>query len=311
MRDFGPDLLYTMLGSNLVSRVVVEVQNELKVPVVPHVMDDWLGGAYMRSVFRPLLRARMRRDWRRAFARSPIKLAIGEAMAAEYSRRFGGEFTPFMNAVEPEYLVPSAPRQLDGSPYRLVYVGGLHLNRWRSLREVGLALALLAREGLRAELLVYAHARYKADAKKMAVPGITRFMGPIGHSEVPRTLREADVLLHVESFDRASRTYTRYSVSTKIPEYMGARRPILAYGPHELASIRYVEESGSGMSVGRRDPGALVAALRTLLESAGVRERLGSRGFTVATTSHDAARQRERFRVILAEAAAVRMGSGP
>jgi glycosyltransferase involved in cell wall biosynthesis len=117
-------------------------------------------------------------------------------------------------------------------------------------------------------------------------------------------LRRANVLVHVESFGSAERQYTRLSVSTKIPQYMSAGRPILAYGPGDVASCQYVQDSSSGVVVGRQDRQDLTDALRRLCADADLRARLGRQGWLTAIDKHNAETVRERFRAVLAGAAA-------
>jgi hypothetical protein len=103
----------------------------------------------------------------------------------------------------------------------------------------------------------------------------------------------------VDSFDKTSRTYLHFSLSTKIPEYMGSARPIFAYGPEELASIQYISETGVGLTVGVQEFNKLVSTLRELCLSKSLRESLGMRGYQVASQRHNAAKQRLLFRNIL------------
>jgi glycosyltransferase involved in cell wall biosynthesis len=304
VKAFRPELIYTMLGSNAMLRLVLDVRARCKVPIVPHMMDDWPAILYRDSVLRPVLRSQIRRRLARVFAYSPVRFTIGTAMAEAYEGRYGGQFTPFLNAVEPEWLSRSCAQPTRGRRLLVTYVGGLHLGRWRALLELGEQVGWLRGEGLDAEVLVHTQSRFAAEARRLDLPGIIRLGGPLEPREVPPVLRAADVLVHVESFDPQFRSYTRYSVSTKIPECMGAGRPILAYGPGELASVSYVEKAGAGIGVGCQDASQLRAALRRLLGSEELREQLGSRGFEVASQHHDAAKQRERFRALLVAAAA-------
>lgn len=299
---FRPQLVYSWLGFNRLQRLVIDITDRYSIPVVPHFMDDWPTTFCCSSILRPVLRRAMHRDLRTILERSPVPMVIGDAMAQEYTRRYGGEFLPFMNAVAPELLKrPTVPPK-HRRKVRLTYVGGLHLNRWRSLLDIAWALKELHKDGLEVEALVYTQPHYGIEAKKLCVPPVMRFAGSLTPAEIPDALRDADILIHVESFDRANSVYTRHSVSTKIPECMAAARPILAYGPEELASIRYVRDAGAGVTVGRRNPAELTESLRRLVESADVRQQLGMLGFKVASQRHNSARQHEEFRSLLAAA---------
>ncbi|HBO45119.1 MAG TPA: hypothetical protein DD670_14550 [Planctomycetaceae bacterium] len=301
--EFKPQVIYTMLASNLVMKLCLDVADRYSAPIVPHFTDDWPTTQYAFSAFRFSLRRTMRRCLTEILARSPRRLVIGDAMAEEYSRRFGGDFEPFVNCVEPELLERPITAPTPREKIRLMYVGALHLDRWRSLRDIGMALMQLRDAGLEAEALVHAPVQFTGEAKRLNIPPVMRFAGVLAASEVVPALRGADVVIHVESFGRSSRIYAKYSVSTKIPQCMASARPILAYGPEELASIRYVRESGSGLAVGHRDQDELKTALRRLIGSRELREQLGAVGHRVACARHNAATERERLRSILDDAA--------
>jgi glycosyltransferase involved in cell wall biosynthesis len=303
--DFRPDVIYSSLGRIRIMNLVLEVADRLSKPVVPHFMDDWPSTHYraiaLSFIPRQVLLSRLRAILRR----SPIGMAIGEAMAEEYRRRYGIPFEAFMNCVETPAQCPVAPTRDNHRSLKLVYVGGLHLNRWRSIQDVGKASATLSREGLNVETIVYTSASDLACyADALAATPATRIGGSLAPEEVLPRLQAADILVHVESFDPKARTRTRLSVSTKIPQYMSAGRPILGYGPGEVASCRYIQDCGCGRVVGRQDSAALVRALRELASDGNLRASLGHRGWEVASQRHNADKERERFRHVLATAAA-------
>jgi hypothetical protein len=128
-----------------------------------------------------------------------------------------------------------------------------------------------------------------------------RVAGTVPSQDVSAVQADADALVHVEAFDRSSRLSTRYSISTKIPEYMVAGRPILAYGPGEAASLKYVAESQCGIAVGERSGSALNRAL-VVLSSPTKRREMGRNGGDVAERRHGAAAQQVAFRSAMQEA---------
>lgn len=301
---FNPQIIYTMLGSNPILRLTIDMCLRYGIHAVPHFMDDWPKALYRFSLFRPILRYRMNSYLRRVLANVPVRLVIGKDMASEYSRRYGGEFLPFANAIEPELLncpVSDPPKR---RRIRLVYVGGLHLNRWSSLRDIGMALLYLHEKGMPLEALIYTQPGHAKEALSLEIPPVMRVLGSLSPTEVPAVLRDADILIHVESFVRSSQIHARYSVSTKIPEYMAAGRPILAYGPKELASIDYVHDTGAGVVAGTADKEELITALQQLILSEDLRRRCGMNGRAIAMQNHDAAKQRDGFRSILFASAA-------
>ena len=308
IEEYAPQVIYTMLGSNSLMHIVIEVAERLQIPVVPHFTDDWPTTLYKTSIFRPILRYQMHERLKRILSHSSTRLAIGDEMVAEYTKRYGGKFLAFMNTVEPHHLAQLPTPLPHRKTLKFVYSGGLHLDRGCSLQEIANVLLELRTEGLEADIEIYTQPVNHALAAKLNMPPVMRFAGTLTPEESFAKIHEADVLLHVESFDKAHRTYTRYSVSTKIPEYMASGRPIFAYGPAEIASIRYVQNSGAGLAVGEQKQSALMEALRTLITSPELRESMGAQGRAIACQRHDAAKNREEFQQILRQVATQQQG---
>jgi glycosyltransferase involved in cell wall biosynthesis len=233
-------------------------------------------------------------------------MGISEPMAREYERRYRLPFAAFGNCVAmAEFAGPPDPSAAgpDGS-VELVYAGGLHLDRWRSLRRVGEAVDRLAAGFPKVRLTVHAPA---ADLARYGgrFAGLNRVrMGrELAGDEVAAALRSADVLVHVESFETGNRQHTRYSLSTKIPQYLAAGRPVLGFGPAELASMAHLQAARAGAVVGVDDPAVLAGELSRLCADGALRERLGRQGQAFAARHHRAETVAARFAEALRDAA--------
>jgi glycosyltransferase involved in cell wall biosynthesis len=302
--EFRPEVIYSCLGSIRMMRFVMHISRRFNLPVVPHFMDDWPTTHYASHILAWIPRRALLGNLRKIIAGSPLGMTISEAMAEEYRDRFGIPFEPFMNCVETAAECPALPENIPGKPLKMVYVGGLHLNRWQSIRAIGEALLELACEGLRAEIVIHAPERdLTAYAPRFAGIETIRPGGSLPLEQIPPALTSADLLVHVESFDKVSRQYTRLSISTKIPQYMAAGRPIFAFGPAEAASCRYLQSSGCGAVVETQDPRRLAEALRALLADREKRIECGRRGWEQAVRGHKAEIVRRKFREVLAIAA--------
>lgn len=293
---FAPDVIYTMLYDLDIMTLVLGIAERFGIPVMPHFMDDWPLTLRQRSVLYRLLDRWWRRRLQSVMSHTPIALTISQAMAAEFTKRYGRPMVPFMYCIEREELHCKPRRSPASEVTRFTYVGGLHLNRWRVLREIGLAMQGLANEGVRLEALIYAHPRRLEFYKKhLTVPPVMRVVGYLPHREVTRAQEDTDWLLHVESFEDWDRSFTRLSLSSKLPEYLAAGRPIFAYGPSEAASMRYISELGCGLVVGEQDRERLRSALRKAAMSRQLQETLGEISLDAARTRHDGPSERRRF----------------
>lgn len=304
--SFQPDVIYSMLGSIRMVALVSTLSKRLNIPVVPHFMDDWISTYSVpgRSVGSPLHARYLQSAVKELFGSVPVAMSIGEMMSEEYSKRFSRGFFDFMNPVVVDDDFPRATLRNADDVVRFVYVGGLHLGRADCLVDIAEAVHEVAAAGRLIELHIYAPETDAIAAKALqAISPSVLYRGSIPQNQVRSVLDQSDVAVHVESFDDRCAEYTRLSVSTKIPQYMAAGIPLLAYGPASLASCRYVQSTGSGVLVGARDKSAIRDAVESLVSSEQFRSELGLCGWQQAREFHDGRVVRKRFRDVLSSAA--------
>jgi glycosyltransferase involved in cell wall biosynthesis len=303
IEKFSPDVIYSITATAPMLLTVVKVSRWRNIPIVPYFTDDWVTSLYKGSLLNGLLRKSMQYWFDECLRRSPVRLTPCGAMNEEYEKRYGGTFVPIMYPVERGDLPNRKPLRDPGHPIRFVFIGSLEPNRWRSLRAVGEALFKLRSAGISGELLVYTYTeeitRHRAD---LTLEPVLRIMGTATPDDILRLQQDADILVHAESFDSESRIYTKYSLSTKIPQYMMAGACIFAYGPGELASVRYIKDLDAGLVVSERGEAALSCALRRLILDRGLRLRYGDNARRAGIQRHDAEAQRKRFREIMTSA---------
>lgn len=301
--DFKPDIIYSVLGSIRVMRIALQVSKKYTIPIIPHFMDDWPATIYKESPMHIIPRYILLRTLNKILKRSSTGMTISDDMAIEYSQRYGIKFTSFMNCVEleSEEFQPTANAAKISVTFG--YIGGLHLNRWRSLLQIGAALQKLSIAGHAVELVVFAPQRdieRYGHLFKDSTP--IRIGGSLAPELIIDRLKEFDVLVHIESFKECDRLYTRLSISTKIPQYMSVGLPIFAYGPDSLSSVNYIRETGCGLVVTEENNLSLLSeVLEKLATSPDLRCQLGSKGFETARLHHNAAIERKHFRMLLTE----------
>ncbi|MFI2711455.1 glycosyl transferase family 1 [Micromonospora sp. NPDC018662] len=285
MRAFQPDLIYSMLGSVRLTRIAAAAARTLTIPIVPHFTDDWPATLYANGELFGLANRTARHAIHQLLHHAPLGMVISQPMADEYTHRYHIPFTPFANCVDDTYFAPPPPPTPQPHPTELVYIGALHLNRWESLRDIGTALDTITGTGHPARLTIHAPADdlHQYGKHLTHLPRI-RLGNPLPAHHVPTALHNADILVHVESFNPDIRRYTRYSISTKIPQYLAASRPILGYGPTEVASMNHIRTANAGITIG--DPTTLTHHLTTLCQDPHLRHQLAHNGHTYARHHH-------------------------
>ena len=155
----------------------------------------------------------------------------------------------------------------------IIYAGGLHYNRWKVLVEIANAIkAINNATGGKCNLRIYSSQNISSSIiEKLNLTGASEFCGSAPASQIADIYAKSDVLLHVESFDKRSIASTKYSFSTKIPEYMSAGKCILAVGPSQVASMKYL----SKFACVAFDNVSISDKLKEIIGNAEYREKVG------------------------------------
>lgn len=298
VRSFRPEVVYSPLSGIRMMRLARALSRVAEAPVVPHFLDDWPTTMYRDGELRGRPASVLNVEVGRLVGGSRSVGVISRAMAREYESRYGVRATPLMNCVDvPSGDATPAPPRREG--VRFAYVGGLHLGRAEVL--LGVAAGLRAVPG--AQLVVHAPPEELVRHREAfaAMPGVQ--WGPsLPADDVPAALHDADVLVHLESFENRTTDYTRLSISTKIPQYLASGRPVLAIGPATLASIEHLAASDAAVLVTDDRLAGLPAALEALASSPEGRARRGRAAMRYARMHHDAPTVRQDLLELLGSA---------
>lgn len=246
LTDFRPDVLYTPLGSVRMMAVALAVSRALRIPIMPHFLDNWA---------LPMMEtARGRRRLGRITKRAPIMATIGQQMADEYREVFGRECVPVGTSAQ---FVERPERPVADHPV-IGYVGGLHLGRLEAIRRVVSSLS-----GTGWSLALHVPVDQRSAAAELAQASHTVRLGEaLAPDAIEHGLAKMDALLFVEPGQGANEEFVRLSVSSKTPAYLAAGRPILTVGPAEQASIRLLHEYGMARALDPGDENSIGVGLR-------------------------------------------------
>lgn len=288
IKAFNPQVLF-FVGSSaeFSSRIALRISSQFSLPLAVYYTDDYLFSLPNKSFFERKEFRRVEILYKQVINASSAQFAIGKIMADEYSQYFNKCFVPIMNAV------PISPYEIitQKVELKLAYFGGLHLNRWRMLVRLSSLLPV------HCTLNVYTAPENVTDEVRNAFEGVgIIFKGALTGDALKETMVNADVLLHVESDDKINRRFTRLAISTKIPEYLSTGRPILGFGPSEVASMRLLSDNQIGIVVGSDESDdAIKKRLKLFFEDFQSRKYLGKRGYEYAKTEFDMKTNSERL----------------
>lgn len=314
VEDFQPDVVYTILGDQVMIDLAEQFSETLGLPLVLHCMDEGVTEPARTGWYGRRFNAGYRAGFRRLVDRAADRLAICDAMADCYAKRYARPFASFHNAAEVErvFAYHRPATELRNDPPRVLYAGSIYpIAQDRSLLDCCAAVQRLNRAGTPVELHVHASRTLFGHY----APQVEALDGCVFHEALDddpaffEAITSADVLLLPANFDAQSVRYVGLSMPTKVPAYLASGTPTLVYGPRSVAQVRAAAEDGWGMIVDEQaTPGTsanplLDDALRVLLADGGLRQHLADDAAVIAREHHDAPTVRRRFRDTLRRAA--------
>lgn len=278
-RRFVPDVIYTMGARFGINNLTFSLAKYYGCNVCVHYMDNWRETRYCELPSYLRLNQKLNYSVDRLEKISKKSLVISSKMSSAYSMEYGHTYDVIMNSVQ---VPDSHESQNNGNACVLfTYAGGLHLDRYKPLLEVEKAIKEM--DG-NARLRICTSNRDRNEYQSLFDSRYTEFINFVPHNEVFRIYQSSDVLIHIESFAPDRMEYTKYSLSTKIPEYMASGKPILLYAPSSIAVFEYVSHGKTGLCAENRE--MLVESVKKLSKDRELRIQLGKNGIRCARENH-------------------------
>jgi glycosyltransferase involved in cell wall biosynthesis len=303
VRKHGIDVLISTAPPQSVQLAALLVRARTGVPWIAEFRDPWTDN--------PSKPAFVRSDWsdaaerwleRLAFRRAHAIITVTDAYARIVKSRLPADLATKVNVVRNGIDVLDPPVPLAHGVRTIVYVGSLYADRdprpfFRSIAR--LRKRDLLPDPLRIELI--GDCRWlmgesmEAAVRDLGLADLVHFVDPLPHDECMRRIRQADLLLLIAQGQPLQ-------VPNKLYEYLGVRRPILAFvDEHGETAAMLREVGGHAIIRPNETDEAVDDAVLAALSRAGPTATAGAEAQLVQWTS---AAQFERLTEILESIAA-------
>ena len=244
LNDFSPDIVFFCAGdTGFAYDIVSYVLDKTGAKLITYVTDDYVLPRRTTSILWRLRRNIILKKMHRTISRSNLFITISEQMRKTYKELFEKDSIVALNMTESMKIENFTSQKQDSNIINLIYAGGLHFKRYETLSLLADAIYKYNKNssGKKAFLSIYSTGIISNKVlNSLNIQGASEFLGGLDSNELKIKLNEADIPVHVESFDPRCIESTRLSISTKIPEYLSLGKPILAIGPEEVASMKFL-----------------------------------------------------------------------
>lgn len=226
-----------------------------KLNLVLYVMDDWQGHHECHQL--PYTRRRQRL-LSVMVQRANVRYAISREMAAHYEESFGKSWSVVHNGVRNDSL----PETNGSSKPRQVLLAG-DVNAFRFDAVIAFAEAIERHNRRNGESIEFTVMGDVAEQHRSSLSGLVRMLGRRSHSECLDAMKVADLLYLPLAFGEKSSRISRYSLPTKLPEYLATGKSVFFHAPQESAVFRVAERYDLTPRLATTEPAALDAFVET------------------------------------------------
>lgn len=240
--DFNPTVVLFVAGDCLFAYEICKfIKNKYKTRLCVYVTDDYVMPRTSDKFFDRRLRNRIRSVLHDMLKETNVFFTISETMKTDYKELFGKDSHLLFNMTD-SLRISDYSTSKDDYPIVFSYTGSLYYGRDIVLNRIGRIInEYNCKAGMiKGVLNIYSNS--SQEKAKINENSGCRLCGSLNLNGLKETLNQSDVLVFVESSDPQYIEKTKYSFSTKIPEYLSVGRLILAVGPQNVSSISYLED---------------------------------------------------------------------
>jgi hypothetical protein len=194
--------------------------------------------------------------------KAALVYGISAQLCEEYGKIFNREIIPLYKGGD----FSNCESRIVSKPVKIVYGGNLLYGRWKTLGLLASALDTVNNGEIKFVLEIYTNTPLTNEINNtLSREGYSFLKNAITYEEMKKVLQNADIVLHVESFDHKHIKLTRLSFSTKIIDCMQSGSCTMAIGPSSIASINYLKKTNAALIATNQDEIELL--LKTINET--------------------------------------------
>ncbi len=298
-----PDAIYSAVGSVKEIIFLKKIYQAKQIPLIIHIYDDWPQIEYSKRFFKWIWAYIYKKQVQELMDMASCHLSICDAMSKEYEKRYGHKFYAFHNPVEASEwdITENNPAKKD-SERSVFYMGKINFSTLPPLIDMAKAVERLNKDGYSIFFrIVSPHLNGDNIALFEKYPHVKLEYAGYKHSELPALIRSHSFLFLPLGFQKDSVQYYRYSMLTKLSEYLISAVPIILYCPKGIALYDYCmhNDCAQWSDEGERN---LYTSVKSLLQDKMRCKIMSSNAYKLAIGAHSAEVVRENFRKVISQA---------
>ncbi len=239
LNDHKPDVIFFVAGDtgfayNICNYIVKKFNCKLAV----YITDDYIIERKKETILQRIYRIYIYKKLKQCLKNANLLITVSPIMKQVYKEKFNWDSIIAVNMSD--NLYEEQCREKKDDIIHFAYSGSLYYGRNKTLELLAKSIEIFNEKyKIKSCLDIYT---FSNDFNDLFNLPYVYYKGALNQIQLKKELNRIDILVFVESFDIEQIEKTRLSLSTKVPEYLSLKKPILTIGPEGIGSIEYLKD---------------------------------------------------------------------
>lgn len=291
--DVNPDVYFVPIYPTVYTGwIQLYIIKKFPKPYVCYLADDNYSYAACGSNPWALLhRWMLRRVVRKLATNCTEMFTITQIEGDETDRDFGTKSVVLTKGID--YSNLKFDNRPPHKPIKMVYIGNLLIGRASSLAAISKAMENINKDGTKIVFDIYTPTALDDETAKQLNSNGCKLHDPVPLHEVKQILKDADIVVFVESLDKKHRFDARLSFSTKLTDYFASGKCIFAIGDKAIAPIKYLKQNDCAVICTSYDQ--IENNLKELTDNPDLITEYGYKAFETGRKNHEESKVKNTF----------------
>ena len=251
VEEFNPDVIFApCYASHRMLRLARYLKQITGKPIISYISDD--NYSLKQFKFSPVFwinRLVLRKHMRQTIPMYSLLYTMADEQKDELEKVFDVPIKVLRK--HGDFEIARRRRNKTWNRIRLIYAGGIYLNRWKTLAELARCISVINNEGgVQFQLDIYTNNDLsKTQTKKLNIEDASYVHKAVPYDQLTQLYKESDIAIHCESFDIKYEYDTRLSFSTKIIDCLHSGCAVLAIAWEKHSGLIYLRREDAAFCV--------------------------------------------------------------
>lgn len=291
-----PTHIFVAPGPNIFFyKIALKIINYLNIPVLTYICDDYYFTNLKSNFFERIYQKKLIKNAQILMNKSDKVITICDELSYKYENYFNVFCVKIMTGIEWNDNIEKCNNNVIKN---ISYMGNLSYKRYLNIYDLGLAIDNLNEKlNTNIKFNVYSNINNNDVRSLFDKTRSIEVKGFVTNDEYIKAKENTDLFVHTESFDKQCIERVKSSISTKIPECLNSGKVLLAYGPDNVASIKYLKNNKCAFVITKKDD--LEEKLYEIITKKELREEIIDKALRIGRENHDSMKNSEELRNII------------